>query len=460
MSDLKNLEHLLSLDREVRETPEVVASIRSIISRDVEARHAYVRWAHFESSLGWHLTGDANAHQSIVRQLKSERIQNRRILVWGTTAALAVVLLLTGLITTAAIHHFNPYQHAIPLVAWYTQVPDADSQLPGVQAGKLLRAGHRIQTREGKVVLRMAQGTVVAWSGLVDLELRSAQEVVIHGGNVCFHVPPQAIGFRAVTPAGVITDFGTQFGVSVGFDGSAEVHVMQGKVELVSKTEKRCPIITGESRGLTGTGEIGELQPVNESLFASTLPLLNGIPKFRGNLRFWTIPPLSVNQGAALTGNAVGVFIERQRFALPDPLTVYSPAPGEYSTATPPTLTTLPAGTFVRSYFIHADSSTQTSNEVELTFDNKILGVILSAAQLSETDPLLGLREVRYPSEFHSDLQPKFRAFMISPGTTTNVGDMYTIHPDGKTIQITMGLLESYGIQDIDQFRILVADDP
>lgn len=459
MSDLKNLEHLLSLDREVRETPEVVESIRSIISRDVEARRAYVRWAHFESSLGWHLTGDATSHQSIVHQLKSERVLNRRILVWSTTAALAVVMLIAGLITTATIRHLSPYRPANPLVAWYSHVPDDGTTNPGVHAGKLLRAGHRIQSREGQAILKMAQGTVVAWSGLVDLELRSAQEVVVHGGKVCFNVPPLAVGFRAITPSGVITDFGTQFGVSVGFDGSSEVHVMQGKVELVSQTKKRCPIVTGEARALTGAGDIGEMQPMNENLFSSILPLLNGISRFRGNIQFWTIPPHSVNQGATFTGNQVGIFLEQEKLELVAPLPVYSPAPGQYSTTSPPTLTTLPPGTVVRSYFLHADSPQQTSNEIELTFDAPILGLLMSGTQLNETDSLLGKREVRYPSEFVAEHQPKYRAFLIAPGTKTDVGDMYTIDSTGKTIRLTMGLLESGGIQDLDHLRIIVADD-
>ncbi len=51
-------------------------------------------------------------------------------------------------------------------------------------------------------------------------------------GRLYSHVPPSGLGFSIETPTARIVDMGTEFGVQADVNGSAELHVLKGKVQL------------------------------------------------------------------------------------------------------------------------------------------------------------------------------------------------------------------------------------
>jgi len=459
MTDLESLHRLLSLEREERESPEVVASIREILSRDNEACRAYVRWTYFEASLSWHLTGDLDGHQEVLRHLKTERRRQQRLLVWGLTSIATVLTIMTGYLTTVVIRKSVPELQIAPMIGWYLPQENLDQHGRPTQPVALLRTGDRLQTRGEHVVIQMSQGATIAWSGLVDLELRSPQEVFLHGGNICVKVPARALGFRVMSPAGTTTDFGTQFGVSVGYDGTTEVHVMQGKVELKSMTQESCPIIAGGARTLDVQGKLGPQRVANESLFSEPLLMLNGVTHVRGDVRFWPQPPRNLTVYTAITDKSIGMFIEQEKYVLPEPLSVYAPQAGSFHSGASPKLIELPAGTICRSYFVHADSSEPVNLHVEFTFDRPILGFLLSESQLNATDRTIGRSDLNYPIHFPVEQQPQYRAFMVSPGAGSGSGDRLAILPDGRSLRLDLALPMNNGRPDVDQLRILVADE-
>lgn len=458
MNDLDSLQRLLLLEREERESPEVVDSIRKILLRDFEARRAYVRWSYFEASLAWYLTGGPNGHQEIIRRLKVERRQRQRMVLWGAVSVVTTLALIAGFLATVMIRRATPDLQIAPLVAWDIPQKDLDQNGKPTKPVALLRAGHRLQTRSKQGAIQMSQGTTLTWDGLVDLELKSPQEVFLHGGTICAKVPPQARGFRVVTPSGTATDYGTQFGISVGYDNSTEVHVMEGQVELESIQKERCSIIAGGARSLNRQGDLGPPLAADENLFSTPLLMLNGVTRAVGDVRFWTQPPRNLTQNTAITGKSIGIFLEQESLVLAESLSVYAPYAGTFDSGASPELIDVPAGTAFRSYFVHAEPSEPTSLHVELTFDRPILGLLLSEIQLNKTDRTIGRSDLNYPSDFPVEQQPQYRAFMVSPGASNRTGDRLTILPDGRTLQMHLALPSNDGRLDVDQLRILVAD--
>ena len=82
------------------------------------------------------------------------------------------------------------------------------------EAGTKLNAG-RLRLAEGIAHIVFASGTEVKLEGPADIELVTPMRCVLHRGKLIAKVPPQATGFVVDTPTSVVTDYGTEFGVTV-----------------------------------------------------------------------------------------------------------------------------------------------------------------------------------------------------------------------------------------------------
>lgn len=99
------------------------------------------------------------------------------------------------------------------------------------EVGSTLPAG-RLQVVEGSVRIEFYSGAQVVVSGPADFELISTNKARCLSGDLRAFVPPQARGFTVLSPQFEVIDLGTEFGMSVGDDGGAEVHVFEGEVEF------------------------------------------------------------------------------------------------------------------------------------------------------------------------------------------------------------------------------------
>jgi hypothetical protein len=106
------------------------------------------------------------------------------------------------------------------------------------EVGAELRPG-RLRLAEGLARVRFASGAEVTLEGPADLELLTAMRCVLHDGRLVAKVPPRASGFVVETPSSVLTDFGTEFGVSVRDGQSADVSVFTGRVDATHRATGR-----------------------------------------------------------------------------------------------------------------------------------------------------------------------------------------------------------------------------
>jgi FecR protein len=122
-----------------------------------------------------------------------------------------------------------------PVVAQLRTDAGARWQRP-LQQGAQLRAGPLV-LHAGLAELEFRNGAVLAVEGPAQIELASADRVILRSGNVAAEVPPRAKGFTVETSAGNVTDLGTRFGVHVAGSGVTEAHVFEGRVNVASSAK-------------------------------------------------------------------------------------------------------------------------------------------------------------------------------------------------------------------------------
>lgn len=91
----------------------------------------------------------------------------------------------------------------------------------------------------GLIQLEFYRGAVVVVEGPAELEFVSADQLICRHGRLRARVPQQAEGFAVLSPKVELVDLGTEFGMDVASDGSASVHVFDGRVELYESGTER-----------------------------------------------------------------------------------------------------------------------------------------------------------------------------------------------------------------------------
>lgn len=119
----------------------------------------------------------------------------------------------------------------------------------------------KVELQSGLIQLEFYRGAVVVVEGPAVLEFVNADRLICHRGRLRAHVPPQAEGFVVVSPNVELVDLGTEFGMDVSGDGSASVHVFDGKVELYESgtnrsAETRQEFNKSESASVSAAGKI------------------------------------------------------------------------------------------------------------------------------------------------------------------------------------------------------------
>lgn len=199
-------------------------------------------------------------------------------------AAAAVLLVVAGV--TAWLR----FGAAAPDVATLVSATDPTwEQAPGV-VGAPLAAGRRLRLRSGIVEIAFVSGTRVVVEGPADFELTGANRAVLHAGRMIARVPPEARGFSVRSSDLLITDLGTEFGISLMPGKVADVHVFQGTVDvtlpagsaeaggasttpirLTSGMAARCPV--------SGSGVTQKI-PVDRQAFRRILPAVFPSPGY------------------------------------------------------------------------------------------------------------------------------------------------------------------------------------
>jgi hypothetical protein len=197
------------------------------------------RWLLLEDELGW--SADEQASTILLEDRVLRHIQApprpRRFgrWKWGGLAAAGLLLGLASVYLMWGDRQSpSPFREVPPYVAVLVkddgaQWESGDGSKPTV--GSPLTGGrHRL--REGRVTLTLFNGVMLSVQGPADLDLPSAERIYCHHGKLRARVPPGAEGFTVLTPGAAVVDLGTEFGLNVAADGTAELMVFEGQAEV------------------------------------------------------------------------------------------------------------------------------------------------------------------------------------------------------------------------------------
>ena len=237
-----------------------LADLQHELRTSPEAKDAYCEYAHLENGLQLRADGIDLLH-SVPMERVIERRQKRHLRNAVLTAA--ALLMLSGLVATLVMI-------GRPEVPRLSVATTADSlwTLDGTDY-KLetdeyhVTAGSTVQVDSGTLRLRFDSGDAMVIQGPARVSFPEINRPVLKRGWLWVDWAQPDGGIEITTPELMVRDIGTRFGVRVPAQGPAEIHLIDGKVEVFEKiTRAKIVTLEPEERALsiTGSGEISGLE--------------------------------------------------------------------------------------------------------------------------------------------------------------------------------------------------------
>jgi hypothetical protein len=155
-----------------------------------------------------------------------------RFIPWGLAAAAVVALM--SLVIFGLSGFGQPAAAKLIAVA---QPRWGDSK--GLALGEHLPARKKMRLEYGAVEFRFPDSATVVIRGPAEFQVLDRGRFELTNGALSAHVPPRAVGFVVETAGLTIRDLGTEFVLSVGDQGHAQVTVLDGRVETATPTDSR-----------------------------------------------------------------------------------------------------------------------------------------------------------------------------------------------------------------------------
>lgn len=176
---------------------------------------------------------------------------------WAMAAGLALMLgIATWLHHRSSRERLGPTSRAVAMLNRVVQAQWNPSN-PSPRLGTPLEPGP-LRLESGWAQIVFYNGARVVIEGPAEFHLRSSSEALLTKGKLTAEVPPQARGFRVLTPRLDVTDLGTSFGLSLA-GARTELHVFEGDVEFKADGASTSHHLTAG----TGTAAEGTNAPRN-----------------------------------------------------------------------------------------------------------------------------------------------------------------------------------------------------
>jgi len=447
---------------------EITSQLEHALREDAAFRRLFLEYLSVDLALSDRAACLEPAPEPAVVPLRGRL--GRAVRTWAAVAAVAALLVVVSAWwLNRQPHRANDKAVAGVLDPYLAIVVDQspEARWSGTNAPQGL--GHalgrdRCCLESGKATLQLDNGVELLLQAPTELQLHSVDHGTLYRGTLSARVPKGATGFRVDAPGLNVVDLGTEFSLAVDDSGQPMVHVFKGKVlaAIPSLPDSRTELAAGDSARFDATGGGLKLGPEDPSLF----PALDDdtrLPRTTGDLRFLRRAPKAVKEGT-YEHDYVIAFEEQADVVLPQAISVIRGISLQQDAPQPskPERVTLPAGTRVRSYYVHFDNVGRGMGEVEskgaITFDQPVLGVVIPNWDLKQTDPWSARADTTYETDINRTLEMRFmgsKTYKPQPNISGRYDEVH-LGADGHTV--TMDLLASWSV---DQFRILVsvADD-
>lgn len=231
--DDRDLLDLADLAIDGRITPSQLERLQELVISDRRAAGLYADYVSLHATL-WMAKGHPVERPGIAKHVakpastagRSVAANKKWLFGWLALAATLCVA-----VTTWVIQQRNA--QPIAILAEVKGCKWDAGTLPTELGAKLSRG--RLRLAEGLAHIVFNNGVEVRLESPADLEIVSPMRCIMRAGKMVAAVPTNAKGFVVETPSSVVTDFGTEFGVSVGSDQSALVQVFRGRVDTLHR---------------------------------------------------------------------------------------------------------------------------------------------------------------------------------------------------------------------------------
>lgn len=194
------------------------------------------------------------------------KVESRWLNFSSTVAAIAALLFLAAMVVwrTTPPAKISPTSTGMTHPGVATLVDVRDCKWAGDQTLPLESrfTEGSIELTTGVAVIQFDGGAKLALQGPARLEVIGPKTARLHRGNATVRCEQGSYTFSLLTPTSSVVDLGTEFGVAVDSQGTSEVHVLDGAVEVVNTVTQFEPSIrllnVGETLALAsnGTGKI------------------------------------------------------------------------------------------------------------------------------------------------------------------------------------------------------------
>ncbi len=152
-----------------------------------------------------------------------------------STAALIAIVLYLEFSPTASRH--------IPVATLVDQINAhwAQSQISLKKGDRLWPRKGMLELQKGIVKIRYDEGVDVIIEGPAAFEIERAR-ILLDFGRLYSKVSDSGLGFTVITPTSRFIDHGTEFGVHADVNGSSELHVIKGKVQLFAGSQNKSKV--------------------------------------------------------------------------------------------------------------------------------------------------------------------------------------------------------------------------
>lgn len=232
------------------------------------ARRIFWQRASLEGALeswGAKSRGESMAHPKLAAVARRRKIPWAMASGWAAAAVLTVAWILNshGNGKAAPITVSQEPVDKRPISATTSDTPVAYlSRVIGVSgagrllSGQTLASGREVVIGEGLLELDFYSGARVSIQGPARFLPESDMRLRVTEGVVQVDVPDSAKGFMLALPDGVVTDFGTSFGVEVANQKTSRLQVSRGEIELAGTRDGAAAkrLHQGDAVSLAGSG--------------------------------------------------------------------------------------------------------------------------------------------------------------------------------------------------------------
>ncbi|WP_437207000.1 FecR domain-containing protein [Planctomicrobium sp. SH664] len=152
---------------------------------------------------------------------------------WSQAAAVVACLLfaavVTGNLTLTGVSPGSRLVTSAPQIGEMHLV-NHEGDATEAQVVRRIHLGERVVVENRQAEIRFLNGIRMRLAGLSEVTLEDGMNCVLHRGKAFVTVPEGVSGFRIRAAETQITDYGTEFGVSIGDNNTAEVAVVKGVV--------------------------------------------------------------------------------------------------------------------------------------------------------------------------------------------------------------------------------------